>query len=157
MPANGSDKPDQTDLEKKIEQLKRKAEELAGGRMVDGKSGECPPDVEEQFWDQVVAYESAPWTTHFKQLEEAGVQLPAPEELNDKELTAKLWEIIRRLAFMRVFLSQTDHLSDRELYTLLWTDTLREETKALPMDGDSAWHIDLLGSGSEEDTQLYLR
>ncbi len=157
MPGNGSDKPDQTDLEKKIEGLKRKAEELVGGKMVDGDSDDCPPEVKEQFWEQVVAYESAPWTTHFKQLEEAGMQLPAPEQLSDEELTAKLWEIIRRLAFLRVFLSQTDHLSDRELYTLLWTDTLREETKALPMDEDSAWHIDLLGSGSEEDTQLYLK
>jgi hypothetical protein len=157
MPGNGSEKPDQADLAKKIEELKRKAEELAGGKMMEGESDECPPEVKERFWSHVVSYESAPWTTHFKQLEEAGLQLPAPESLNDEDLTAKLWEVIRRLAFLRVFLSETDHLSDRELYTLLWTDILREGTKLLPMDEDSAWHIDLLGSGSEEDNQLYLK
>ena len=45
---------------------------------------------QEQFWSHVVAYESAPWTTHFKQLEEAGMQLPAPDELNDEQLTTQL-------------------------------------------------------------------
>ena len=56
-----------------------------------------------------------------------------------------------------MFLNETNHLSDRELYTLLWTDILREETKLVPPDEDSAWRIDLLGSGSEEDTRLYLK
>jgi len=40
-------------------------------------------------------------------------------------------------------------LSDRELYTLLWRDVLREETPMLPDYPGSAWHLDLLGSGSE--------
>jgi hypothetical protein len=58
---------------------------------------------------------------------------------------------------MRVFLSQTDHLSDRELYILLWGDTLREPVKDMPLDESSAWHIDLLGGGGEEDTRLYMK
>jgi hypothetical protein len=157
MSSNGSDEPDQTDPKKKIEELKRKAKELTGDEMVEGESEECPPEVKEQFWSEVVAYENAPWTTHFKQLEEAGVQLPAPEDLNDEELNAKLWEIIRRLAFMRVFLSQTDHLTDRELYTHLWSDLLREETKDLVLDQDSACHLEVLGSYGEEDMHLYLK
>jgi hypothetical protein len=56
-----------------------------------------------------------------------------------------------------VFVEQTDHLSDRELYTHLWTDSLREETKAMPLAPNSAYHIQLLGSYSEEDMQLYLK
>lgn len=58
---------------------------------------------------------------------------------------------------MRVFLSQTDHLSDRELYTLLWGDTLREPVKNMPRDESSAWHIDLLSGGGEEETRLYMK
>jgi hypothetical protein len=56
-----------------------------------------------------------------------------------------------------VYIEQTDHLSDRELYTHLWNDSLREETKALSLVSNGAWHIQLLGSGSEEDNQLYMK
>jgi hypothetical protein len=145
------------DKEDKIEALKRRAEELCGGEMESGTLDDYPAEVEEGFWKHVVDYEEAPWTTHFQQLENAGVSLPAPDSLNDEQLTAKLWEVIQKLALLRVFIDQTDHLSDRELYTHLWTDVLREETKAMPMAANAAWHIPLLGSGSEEHNRLYLK
>jgi hypothetical protein len=145
------------DPEKRIEDLKRRAEELCGGQMEVGTLDDCSAETEEAFWQQLVDYEEAPWTTHFQQLEKAGVSLPPPDSLKDKELTAKLWEVIQKLALLHVFIEQTDHLSDRELYTHLWTDSLREETKALPMDANSAYHLQMLGSGSEEDNLLYLK
>ena len=148
---------DETERAKRIAELKRQAEELAGGKMVEGHMDETPPEIEEGFWKYVVDYEKAPWTTNFKQLEESGMQLPAPETLDDEQLTKKLWELIQRLALLRVFLDETDHLSDRELYTLLWSDMLREETKAVPLDEDSACHMSPLGGCSEEDMQLYLK
>ena len=147
----------QDDREKRIEELKRQAGELCGGQMEVGGLDESPVEVEEAFWKHVVDYEEAPWTTHFQQLENAGVSLPSPNSLKDEELMAKLWEVIQKLALLQVFIEQTDHLSDRELYTRLWTDSLREETKALQLSGNSSYHLQLLGSGSEEDNQLYLR
>ncbi len=110
-----------------------------------------------QFWMSVAAYEQAPSTTHFQLLEESGIELPAPESMNDQRLATKLWEVIEGLARLRVFLSQTDHLSDRELYESLRRDVLREAIKDLPLAAASAWHIDLAGSGSDEDTNLYLK
>jgi hypothetical protein len=148
---------DETERAKRIAELKRQAEELAGGKMVEGEMEETPPEIAEQFWEQVVAYEKAPWTTHFKQLEESGMQLPAPETLDDEQLTKKLWEVIRGLALLRVFLDETDHLSDRELYTLLWSEMLREEVKAVPIDADGAYHLSPLGGCSEEDIQLQMK
>lgn len=145
------------DQDKRIEDLKRRAEELCGGQMELGGPNDCSSETEEAFWKHVVDYEEAPWTTHFHQLENAGVSLPQPDSLTDQELAIKLWEVIHKLALLGVFIEQTDHLSDRELYTHLWTDSLREETKALPPDANSAWHIQMLGSGSEEDNQLYLK
>ena len=119
------------------------------------ESDDCPPDISEQFWERVVAFEKAPWTCHFKQLTDAGMDLPAPESLKDAELTAKLWEVVRALAGMHVFLSNTNHLSDRELYSHLWEDSLREAVADVPPEIGGSWHIDILGSGSEEDMFLY--
>ena len=143
--------------EKRIEALKRRAEELTDGEMIAQGTESAPSEVEEGFWKHVVQYEEASWTTHFQQLEQAGVSLPAPETLTDQEVTEKLWEVINKLAQMRIFLEETDHLSDRELYTRLWSEDLREETKDMVLDQDSACHYQMLGSGSEEDTYLYLK
>src|SRR5882724_3428105 len=96
--------------EERIEDLKRQAEELCGGQMEVGSLDDCPAEVEEGFWKYVVDYEKAPWTTHFQQLENAGVSLPPPDSLKDEELTATLWDIIQKLALLRVFIEQTDHL-----------------------------------------------
>ncbi|MGA2986024.1 MAG: hypothetical protein ABSG32_19645 [Terriglobia bacterium] len=145
------------DRGKRIEELKRRVVELAGGELKTGELEPCPPDVEEGFWQHVVEYEEAPWTTHLQQLERAGVSMPAPETLTDREVTAKLWEVINKLAQLRIFLEETDHLSDRELYTTLWSDELREETKDVLLDQDSACHYQMLSSGSDEDNQLYLK
>jgi hypothetical protein len=120
-------------------------------------SEERPPETAAQFRLSVAAYEQAPWTTHFQELVDAGIELLAPESMDDEQLAAKLSEVIEALAGMRVFLSQTDHLSDRELYTLLWSDTLQESVKDMPLDESSAWHIDLLSGDGEEDTRLYMK
>jgi hypothetical protein len=143
--------------EDKIEALKRRAKELSGGQMEVGGLDDLPEETEEAFWKHVVDYEEAPWTTHFQQLENAGMSLPAPDSLKDEELSAKLWELIQKLALLHVYIEQTDHLSDRELYTHLWTDSLREETKSFPMAANFSCHIQLLGGCSEEDNQLYLK
>jgi len=145
------------DQDRRIAELRRRAEELCGGDMEVGTMDDCPAEMEESFWKHVVDYEEAPLTTNFQQLEMAGVSLPAPDSLKDEELTAKLWEVIHKLALLRVFIEQTDHLSDRELYTHLWTDSLREETPMMPPNANGAWHIQMLGGCSDEDNQLYLK
>lgn len=157
MSSRPFDDPEQNEREEHIEDLKQRAEELTGGEMITGEVTESSPEVREQFWEHVVAWEEAAWTTDFLQLQEAGIALPAPDALNDDQVSMKLWEVIDQLARRRVFLNQTDHLSDRELYGLLWSDVLHEDKKDIPMDESSAYHIDLLTGGSEEDNQLYLK
>lgn len=83
--------------------------------------------------------------------------MPAPKTMDDEILTGKLWEVIEALARMRVFVERTNHLSDRELYALLWSDELREEIPLMPFDKYSAWHIDLIGSGSDEHIDLWMK
>jgi len=56
-----------------------------------------------------------------------------------------------------VFLTNTDHLSDSDLYSALWHRVLRDEVPVLPDVPGSASHVDMVGTGSEEDIRLYLR
>lgn len=58
---------------------------------------------------------------------------------------------------LHMFLYSTDHLSDRELYEELWHEVLREKNPVITINENSACHIDLVSSGSEEDNELYLR
>ena len=98
-----------------IEELKRKARELSNGEMIMHESEDIPADIAEQFWEQVVAFEEGPFTTHSKQLAQDGVELPPPDELDDQQLSKKLWELLDRLAARHVFVTSTNHLSDRDL------------------------------------------
>ena len=68
-------------------------------------------------------------------------------------LTTKLWELIHELAKRRLFLHSTDHLSDRELYTWLWSYALREELMGFGLPFGQC-HLDVLGGGSEEENVI---
>src|SRR4051812_40527371 len=81
-------------------------------------SEDDPEDLKEAFLDRMAAYESREPKPLLDALAESGVILPAPEELDDTQVSAKLWELIHGLALFGTFLHCTDHLSDRELYTV---------------------------------------
>jgi hypothetical protein len=98
------------------ETLKREVEPEDEERSVEAliwEFEEFSPEARAQFWLSVAAYEQAPWTTRFQLLEESGVKPPSPESIDEHQLTAKLWDVIEGLARLHIFLSQTNHLSDR--------------------------------------------
>ena len=137
-----------------IERLKARAAESAGGPMVAWEAEGLAPELREQFWRDVLAFESTGTTDLVKELTAIGVALPEPEGLDDAAVTAALWNIIDGLARLHVFLDQTDHLTDRELYTHLLRVVLPEETDALSTDQGWNCHIDVLGY---EQPELYLK
>lgn len=157
MSMNHRDGYDNSDQNERIVELKQQAERAAKGEILAWESDLLSPEQREQFWRRVVEYEVAPSTTDFQRLTEAGLELPEPDTMDNEQLTSKLWELIDALSRIRVFIRETNHLSDRELYSLLWGDVLRQETPILPDEPGSAWHVDLLGSGSETDTYLHLK
>lgn len=114
-------------------------------------------DLEDEFLDNVAAFESEEARPLSEVLVEAGVALPPPDELDDAQVSAKLWEVIHMLALLGTFLHSTDHLSDRELYAELWGDVLLEPAVLMPENAAYACHIDMVGSGSEEHIHLHLK
>jgi len=89
-------------------------------------------------------------------LRENGIEIPANPPGDAAALKAKLWEIIEGMADIGMVVENTDHLSDLELYRYLVDDALLEET-ILPMGPGGAWHLSPIGSGSEEENEIYLR
>jgi hypothetical protein len=86
-----------------------------------------------------------------------GLDLPSPDDLNSTQLSKKLRVVIQSMSLLSVFLYNTDHLSDRQLYEVLWHDLLREEGYIECLSPNSAYDIDIIGSGSEEDFFIFLK
>ena len=83
---------------------------------------------ENEFLASMLAWERAPalpiarWFT-------PELLLPSPETLSDNQLHNVLWETIHKLDEERIVLDFTDHLSDRQLYCLIYRDILPSPEK----------------------------
>ena len=145
---------DEPDQEERIAKLRKELEKLGGSAM---SLEQMPADMEEEFLRQVLEYETAEPISLFRLLENSGLEIPPPDELDDPALTTKLKEIIERMASLGAYVLHTNHLTDRELYRYLFVDGLREEAVLFPENPSYAYMIDLTGSGSDTDNQTYLK
>jgi hypothetical protein len=98
----------------------------------------------ESFLRHVLAFEDQPETTIRAQLAASGYD--APQDL---------WTLIGRLAELNIVVERTDHLADAALceFLLAYVD----EPLHLLNDPETITHIDLVGSGSDEDNVLFFR
>jgi hypothetical protein len=103
-----------------LSEMKQRLRQITGNQMFDWESELLPIEEREEFWKHILAFVTSPSVSDFERLVKAGIELPERESMDDAMLTTKLWQVIRTLAQMRIFLSQTDHLTDRELYAHLW-------------------------------------
>jgi hypothetical protein len=148
------DKVQTDDQETRIRKLREQLEKIGGSTTT---LESMPADMEEEFLRHVLEYETAEPISLFRLLENAGLEVPAPDQLDGTNLTAKLQEVIQRMATLGAYLQHTNHLSDRELYDYLYRDGLREEAVLFPENPSYAYMIDLTGSGSDEDNLIYLK
>jgi len=155
QPLAGASTPSES--QERIEQLRRRLRQAAGGHLIEGASADCPPDLREQFLQRVLEFEQLPRIPLRSILIERAAELHDPAGLTDAEITTHLWGLIRALADARVFLECTDHLNDRDLYLFLWNEVLPAEDLYFPHDPNFACYFDPIGSGSEADTHLYLK
>lgn len=150
-----SDGLDDVDRQIRIERLIRELEAI--GDLPLDEVDKMPSDMAEAFLENVRFFENAPRTSFAKLLITDGVSLPSSQGLTDDDVHQKLWEVIRGLSDRQVYLYNTDHLDDRGLYDLLWLDLLNGDTIDISDQPDSAYHLDVLGSGSEQDIKTYLK
>ena len=145
---------DDDDQETRIAKLRQELQKLGGSTAT---LESMPADMEEEFLRHVLEYETAEPISLFRLLENSGLDIPAPDQLDHTTLTEKLQEVIQRMATLGAYLLHTNHLSDRALYEYLYHDALREETVLFPENPSYAYMIDLTGSGSDEDNLTYLK
>jgi hypothetical protein len=114
---------------------------------------ELPTPVENEFLASMLAWERAP-VLPISQWFEPELKLPHPDTLTEEALHERLWDTIHKLYGRRIVLEFTDHLSDRELYCLIYRDILPCAEKKI----DSLLnylHWDCAGMG--DDPTVWLR
>jgi hypothetical protein len=111
-----------------------------------------PTQAENEFLAQMLAWERAP-ILPISRWFEPELALPAPDKLDDERLSDLLDETIERLYDQRIVLELTDHLSDRQLYTLIFRDILPSHEKKIDLPRNFLhWHcLDI-----DTDEQVWL-
>jgi len=100
------------------------------------------------FLASMLAWEQAPVLPIYRWFEPE-LRPPRPDLLTDDDLHQILWDVIYRLFERRIVLDFTDHLSDRQLYCLIYRDILPAREKKL--DAVNTYlHWDCTGPGGAE-------
>lgn len=132
--------------------------ETRGGELSNAGAGDACPESDRDFLHGMRLMEEAPLSSYLERLQRhRGFVPPAPDQLADAELPGAISRLVSELAALDIFLSSTDHLSDRELYTHLMEDSLLECSPDVGVGSGWRNHLDILGGCSEEDIELWLR
>src|SRR5580704_17534970 len=81
--------------------------------------------------------EDCPWRSPREILARHGYAPLPPSELDDRQLPGRLWELLYAAAARRFFFRSTDHLSERDFYTLVWEQWLDEPTADIPPEAET--------------------
>jgi len=135
-----------------IKQLKKEITELKKQRFYERdcrinqlvESAE-PDNKDRMYWSMVYDLEEAPTVTGRQMILEHGI-IPVPlQELSaTADLHDELWTIIEALAKCGVYLVNTNHLCDRDLYARMFYKILDEPCRMMPPSSEAAEFIDCL-------------
>lgn len=115
--------------------------------------GRMTTPAENDFLESMLAWERAPMAP-IGQWFDPPIELPDPDSLSALELRERLLETIEALYSKNVVLDFADHLSDRQLYTLIARDILPAYEKKLERQG-TYLHWDCANIG--DDPEAWLR
>lgn len=124
----------------------------------EGSDASIPaPRLDDELLARLVVGGSAHATLPLSYLARCGLSVSAPSQVSDEELSQELWKVIWVMGLLRLFLDYTDHMTDRELYTFLYEDALKEPTAFMPGEETPPhYHIEPLGGCSLEDNRRML-
>ncbi|MHC4402694.1 MAG: hypothetical protein ACYTG0_23780 [Planctomycetota bacterium] len=111
-----------------------------------------PLTAENEFLASMLAWETAPILPIYRWFEPE-LRPPRPTALSKEDLHAILWDVIHKLHEKRIVLDFTDHLSDRQLYCLIYRDILPSREKKLDL-GTNYLHWDC--SYTDGDPEIWL-
>lgn len=108
---------------------------------------------ENEFLASMLAWERAP-VLPISHWFAPPLAIPSPDDLDESELSDLLVDTIKQLYSNRIVLEFTEHLSDRQLYTLIFRDILPSPEKKVDLPRNFLhWHcIDM-----EDDAETWLR
>jgi hypothetical protein len=113
---------------------------------------ELPTPMENEFLASMLAWERAP-VLPISQWFEPELKLPHPDAITNRQLHDMLWATIRKLFDRRIVLDFTDHLSDRDLYCLIYRDILPCSEKKIDSPTNYL-HWDCADMGGDPTTWL---
>jgi hypothetical protein len=111
-----------------------------------------PLAMENEFLASMLAWKMAPVLPIYRWFDPE-LRPPRPDSLRDEDLHDILWTVIQKLFDKRIVLDFTDHLSDRELYCLVYRDILPAREKKID-NRTSYIHWDCARAGGDPETWL---
>ncbi len=109
--------------------------------------------VENDFLASMLAWERAPVLPVYRWFEPE-LRPPRPSVLSGEDLREILWDVVNKLHEHRIILDFTDHLSDRELYCVIYRDILPAREKKIELSTNYL-HWDCSHAGG--DPEVWLR
>lgn len=85
-------------------------------------------EQENEFLEAMLEWETAP-VLPIRRWFEPELELPHPNRLSDEAVSQVLYDVLSRLCEKKIVLERTDHLSDRQLYVILYRDILPSPEK----------------------------
>lgn len=112
---------------KRIRKLESKLLRMSKGKSSASTAPDCPPELRESHLEDILAFESlSSGPSLFEGLQDRGVDLPDPADLDEWESAEKIVQILEALARIQVFITGLAHLGPREAYAKLYRETLWE-------------------------------
>lgn len=148
----GLSRPDEVDHLLRNAQLRDELEPYFDESISRLNIQELPTPLENEYLASMLAWERAP-VVPIAEWFVPELRLPHPDQLNDTTLHDLLWDTIQKLFDKRIVLDFTDHLSDRQLYCLIYRDILPSPEKKIA-SSEHYLHWDCADAGGDPDVWL---